>query len=109
MVQLLIDAGVNVNQPLTEQHNPTMLLCAICTKNLKIAELLLAAKADPNIPNADGMTPLMEAVVARDLDAARLLVGAGADPFLVSHGRTAIGVALATGNTAMVNLLNRGK
>jgi ankyrin repeat protein len=54
--------------------------------HLTIVVALLQMQADPNIPNADGTTPLM---VASDFKMVRLLVGYGADTQLTrSDGKT---------------------
>jgi ankyrin repeat protein len=48
---------------------------------VKLARLLLAARADPNLPDVRGKTALMLAVIQRNLPLAELLVDAGADPY----------------------------
>ena len=48
---------------------------------VKLARLLLAAGADPNLPDTRRKTPLMFAVAFQNLRLAELLVHAGADPY----------------------------
>lgn len=47
-------------------------------RRLHIARLLLAAKADPNVADANGNTPLMEATRTGDAELVSLLIEAGA-------------------------------
>jgi hypothetical protein len=65
-------------------------------KRQKIARLLLAAGADPNLANARGYTPLLLAVMQQELGLAELLVKAGADPaYVPPKAKTGSPVSLA--------------
>ena len=56
---------------------------------------MLAAGADINQPNPEGMTPLMIAIDNASYDTARLLLDAGANPHVWDwYGRTALYVAV---------------
>lgn len=115
LTSLLLELGVPVNQPLSyrEPDGPakgdTPLTLAVeasfvdmasfnasrAQTKTQILKTLLSAKADPNVPNGKGYTPLLLAVMGNDFDmamqlpglghsfeAAKLLVAAGADPML---------------------------
>ena len=68
---------------------------------------LLDAGADPNVAGVGGTRwpPIMHAVHRRQLDAARLLLEHGADPNLSPRGYTALMMAAADPDPAMVTLL----
>jgi ankyrin repeat protein len=69
----------------------TALLFATRSGCLKCAESLIAAGADVNKPNPDGITPLINALDGSKFDVAMLLLDKGADPHVWDkHGRTAI-------------------
>jgi hypothetical protein len=56
----------------------TALITAIKAKSSKYVGILLIAKADPNIADAEGFSPLMHAVVSYQHDIVDLLLSAGA-------------------------------
>src|SRR5580765_3782899 len=60
---------------------PGMDMKPTAESRVKLARLLLAAGADPNLPDARAKTPLMLAVAQRNLRLAELLVDGGADPY----------------------------
>jgi ankyrin repeat protein len=67
---------------------------------------LLAQRADPNAPSADGTPALHWAVRANDLDTVALLVRAGAAVTRANrYGVLPIGLAAGNGNAAMIRLL----
>jgi ankyrin repeat protein len=59
---------------------PGMGLKSTDESRVKLARLLLAAGADPNLPDTRAKTPLMFAVAFRNRRLAELLLRAGADP-----------------------------
>jgi ankyrin repeat protein len=86
----------------------TALRLAVNNNLIPCAKALLAAGADPNIAEDDGITPLM---VAEDAEMARCLLDAGADVNARSHqGDTALLIAAESGNDAsfVALLLERG-
>lgn len=78
----LISLGKDVNEKDAGSHNLSALHIAAETGDADIARILLGAKADVNITDDDGETPLM--IAARDnyLEIVRLLLEAGANPHL---------------------------
>lgn len=99
---LLLESGSPLNEPLShnEPHGPskgdTPLTISVETNFVDMAAFgeavskargeiilrLLSAKADPNIPNGKGHTPLLLTVLGNDLKTARILLNAGANPRL---------------------------
>lgn len=80
-VRTLIEAGVNVDH--VNRLGWTGLLEAIILadggpRHVEIVRQLLAAKADPNLADKDGVTPLAHARQRRYREIERLLVAAGA-------------------------------
>ncbi len=73
----------------------TALHTACLTRNGKIVETLLAAKANPDIPDELGVTPLLEAVRAGAVDCVvRLAAQGGVNPAACDHaGRNALAIA----------------
>ena len=67
---------------------------------------LLAAGADANVPDPDGMTPLHFAAMNGQIEAVRLLLAAGADPHAQdSLGRAPLHYAAFSDNTAVLDAL----
>jgi len=78
IVELLIDAGVNVNAK-SEYLGMTALMLASEFGHLDIVELLIEAGADVNIKNKSGGTALSLASIKGYTDIVELLIDAGAD------------------------------
>lgn len=57
---------------------------AVIKKNTDVVSLLLAAGADPNIYNSQGVYPLTEAVYSKSYEITQMLLDAGADVNVVS-------------------------
>jgi ankyrin repeat protein len=67
---------------------------------------LVAQRADVNVAQADGMTPLHWAAYHDDRDAAALLIGAGAKATTANrYGITPLSLAAANGNASLIELL----
>eukprot|EP00741_Cyanophora_paradoxa_P011808 tig00020564_g11412.t1 len=85
VLQLLVDAGANVNHGLVAGR-PTPLFSAAQAGNVPLVRLLLAAKADPNPPaikgsfGRQGGTVLSVGTRSLDPDLVKALLDAGADP-----------------------------
>src|SRR5688572_16489804 len=75
-VNLVLDAGADLRWP---GRRYSLLTLAVQSSDLEVMQALLAAGVDPNLPDADGSTPLMNAVECDAAEAARLLLLAGAD------------------------------
>ena len=71
-------------------------------------ELLLNAKADPNLALPEGETPLMTAARTGKADALKVLLTHGADVKAkeATHGQTALMWAAAEGNAGAVEMLS---
>ena len=89
----LIEAGASLNQNNGPSHW-TALHYAAYRNNAAMAQLLLDAKADPNVATPDGERPLHTAAHAGDLDVIKALVKAGADIFAKdARNHTAMDIA----------------
>jgi ankyrin repeat protein len=91
----------------------TPLLYAARDGRLEIARLLVAAKADVNQTDANGITPLISAIVNNRVDVARFLIDNGADIHAADwYGRTPLWAAVETrnmdvDNASFVNSIDR--
>ena len=89
------------------------LLYAARDGRLEIVQILVAAKADLNQPDANGITPLIMAISNNYVNVARFLIDRGADIHASDwYGRTALWSALETrnmdvDNATMVNSIDR--
>jgi len=108
MVEFLIRSGAKVDARAEDndwpsqitsepraQYRPTGGLTALLFASragcLRCAEVLIKGGADPNLPNPDGMTPLMVAIDNLHFDIARHLLQNGANPHVWDWwGRTAL-------------------
>jgi ankyrin repeat protein len=82
LVEALVAAGAEVNARSGGNTRATALYFATSinpTNAAAIVELLLKNKAEVNVADANGYTPLIQAVIKRNLDVAKLLVERGAD------------------------------
>ncbi|MFQ3547293.1 MAG: ankyrin repeat domain-containing protein [Termitinemataceae bacterium] len=79
IVDLLIDAGANVNLQAEDRGN-TALMDAVAGGFTEIVEDLIEAGTDLDVQSKDGQTALVIAVGKGDVIISRLLVQAGADP-----------------------------
>ena len=73
-------------------------------KNAALVRLLLAAKANPNVRDCSGNSPLVLAVNANDVEIAALLIDAGADVEL-GGGVTPLEMAASQGHVEALRLL----
>jgi ankyrin repeat protein len=102
-VSLVLAAGAD---PLATGRRFNLLTIAVQVNEVQVMRGLLVAGVDPNVPDADGTTPLSHAVEAGAREAARLLLAAGADAsHSGAHGRTPRDVARQRGDRAMLEIL----
>jgi ankyrin repeat protein len=110
VLRLLLASGADPNA--RGRGGGTALMNAVGRVSPGIVGLLLDYRADPNLTNDDGSTPLMLAVRKGYLgpgtaEVVRRLIAAGADPNARNKaGMTATAVAVSSGNTDVLPLLN---
>lgn len=103
MVQMLMDAGADVDHRLASGEKSTHLVVA----HPDTLRILIAHGADINSSAIDPpYTPLMFAVEAERIDTVRLLIASGADVNKFGEtGRTAMVLAIQHGTTTIAGLL----
>ncbi|MGC4046737.1 MAG: ankyrin repeat domain-containing protein [Armatimonas sp.] len=77
-IQLLLNAGSEVNATDNEGYSP--LLLSMGSLSVSLCRELLKRKANPNLANKEGMTPLGMAAMTRSPVLIELLLSYGADP-----------------------------
>jgi ankyrin repeat protein len=104
--ELLLARGGDVTTAAQNSFKVTALHAALAGPLPGLAGALIAAGADVNAVQQDGVTPLQEAAASGRADLVQLLLDSGADPSARDgQGRTAIDFARAAGHTAVVELL----
>lgn len=104
MVNMLLDKGADV----TYQSKMDGITALNVTTNAEIADIILRAKADPNMTaNASCLSALQMAVINNNYDLAEVLLKYGADANHVdcNEYKPVIANAIDTGNPALVRLL----
>ncbi len=106
-VALFLKAGMDVNTTLENGNGMTALMVAMSKTHLEIVKLLLSKKADPNLADADGTTPLVFAcLLVGDLKVVTLLLDKGARIDMADKdGSTALIWAAGKHNPEIVSLL----
>lgn len=105
MVDLLIDAGADVNLR-SEDRGNTALMDAVAGGFPEIAEDLIEAGTDVNIQSRDGQTALVIAVGKGDVELCKKLLDAGANPDIEDKlGFSARKYAKLFHNEALINLM----
>ena len=103
VAQVLIDAGLNVNEP--GESGETMIMRALNGK-LPMVETLIKAGADVNKPNDYKMAPLAIAAEQGKVDVVQALLKAGANvKARNTYGGTALQVAVLRGYKDLVRIL----
>lgn len=108
LVRVVVDAGADVNETLYPAAPLTM---AALNGYTEIVETLVSARADVNVSDPMGGTPLRWAVERGHLAVARILLAHGAEPRYVesSLGRSLLHLAVLAGRPEVVDqLLERG-
>lgn len=86
----------------------TALMAAVFKDEVNLVETLLKNKADPNIADAQGTTPLHYASIKRNEAIVKLLMDANADPTKKDiRGKTAMDYAKVTNSQNIIKLLNK--
>lgn len=103
MVRTLIELGAIVNDP--RGHGGDMVQPAL-RRSSKIFDLLVAEGLNVNIPNEDGVVPLIHAISRNDETLTSQLLDAGADVTASnSNGKTALHKAASSGSVENARLL----
>jgi cytohesin len=105
IVTLLLEGGANpdaqVSVPGKNAAGMTPLRAAVLDGQKEMAQLLLAHKADPNIPDAEGITPLHWAVRGRNKELVKVLLANHAEVNRQDQhsGMTPLGYAVSLSET----------
>ena len=84
----------------------TALAASVVKGNLVLSKLLLENKANPNLADAGGMTPLLYAIQFKNLELIKLLLSYKADKKLADGtGKMPFEYAVFTKNQEIINLL----
>ncbi|GAQ40235.1 hypothetical protein AKAW_10302 [Aspergillus niger] len=110
IVKILLDAGADVNRPVSSHYRRTALQAAVEDGSVQIVDMLLDAGADPNQCAAEfrGGTALQFAAIKGYIGIARKLLAKGADVNAkrsLRNGRTALEGAAEHGRIDMLQLL----
>jgi len=107
---LLLARGGDVNTASRNNQKVMALHAALAGPAPDIAESLIAAGADINAVQQDGVTPLMEAAAIGQAELVRLLLDRGADPSARDgKDRVAADFARTAGHQAIVELLTSSR
>lgn len=108
-VEVLLEAGADVNAPSREAMKVTPLHSAAAAGEVGIARLLISRGADVNAAQAEqGFTPLHEAALSGDIELAKLLLEHGANVNArTNDGTTPLGYALSREQAEMASLLRQ--
>lgn len=102
IIEQLLDRGV----PPESGQDVSLLREAIINRDTEAVRLLLLFGADPNTPDASGLTPLFQAAEMSFSEGAKLLIRYGADPNLSAgpDSDTPLGLAVLEGQLELVQL-----
>ena len=109
VAEYLVKAGAPVNSPSRNALRAAPIQSAAAAGHGKIVELLLKHKADPNVREQGGYTPLHAAAQNGDKDMIRALIYGGADFTIQSDdGKMPVDLALEAGHIGVAKLLQEG-
>lgn len=109
VAEYLVKAGAPINSPSRNDLQAAPIQSAAAAGHAKIVGLLLKHKADPNVREQGGFTPLHAAAQNGDREMIRTLLYGGADLTLQSDdGRLPLDLALAARHTEAAKLLQEG-
>ena len=109
VAEYLVKAGAPVNSPSRNALRAAPIQSAAAAGHGKIVELLLKHKADPNVREQGGYTPLHAAAQNGDKDMIRALIYGGADFTIQSdNGKMPVDLALEAGHIGVAKLLQEG-
>lgn len=102
VAEYLAENAKNINY---SSSSGTALAAVVVKGNIKLAELLLKKKADPNIADAGGMTPLLYAIQFKNKELIELLLRHKADKNQKDkQGKAPFEYAVDTRNQDIINL-----
>lgn len=105
-VKHLILSGANVNAKNFNDNDNTLLMMALSNDNLLLAEILVKAGADVNLPNNLTRSPIFDASREGNLDAVNFLIEHGADlEFKNRQGHTSLISAILNSEIEVAKLL----
>ena len=109
VVEYLVKAGAPINARSRNDLQAAPIQSAAAARHTKVVELLLKYKADPNVREQGGYTPLHAAAQNGDKATIRALLYGGADLTLKSDdGKVPLDLALEAGHTEAAKLLQEG-
>lgn len=107
-VDILLDAGADVNLASRESMKVAPLASASAAGQIEIAKKLIAHGAHVNTRAANDFTPLHESAASGRIDFAQLLIEHGADVNAkTTDGKTPLDYARENNRTEMVELLSK--
>jgi ankyrin repeat protein len=103
IVDFLLNVGANVNY---NSEMGTALTAAVFRGNYKMSQNLLNNKANPNLTDLKGVTPLMYAIQFKNKDLIKLLLKYNSDKKLLdSTGKTAFEYAINSKDEEIIDIL----
>jgi ankyrin repeat protein len=109
VAEYLVKAGAPVNSPSRNDLKAAPIQSAAAAEHAKIVALLLKHKADPNVREQGGYTPLHAAAQNGDRETIRVLLYGGADLTLQSDdGKVPLDLALEAGHADAAKILQEG-
>lgn len=106
VAELLMDGGANKDALMPLPGSPSALHYAVVRSNARLAQALIMRKADLNLRDQEGRTPLYEAASRNVANCLKLLINAGADINIPDHfGITPLVAAAAENHENSIDLL----
>ncbi|WP_147676314.1 ankyrin repeat domain-containing protein [Algibacter pacificus] len=103
IVEHILPYVTNLNH---NSDNGTALAAAVVKNNVEIIKVLLNHKADVNLTDANGVSPLMYAIMFKNIQVIKLLIEHGADLKLTDKtGKSTFEYAISSDNQEIINLL----